>query len=149
MIESPTVIPPALVEEPLDDRVACVAMQLGHRPAAAAACHYLLRRERMDHPVGWFDTGGRRYPDDSEGLIWRHFRMPTRTYPYSYLLACRSAAHCARLHGCEDVTLVRRIARLIEKSPSLEAGVAEVRSALAEAKRRRRAATRDTHMQAA
>ena len=48
------------------------------------------------------------YPDSSEPLDTSCYRTPSRAYPYSYLLPCRTAAHCARIEGVEEYTSVVR-----------------------------------------
>lgn len=67
---------------------------------AQAIEEYLDRRERVVDPIGRFDRAGRWYPDPVEDCEnWG--RGPTRAYPYSILVHCRSAKHCAWLYGVE------------------------------------------------
>ena len=85
-----------------------------------AAAIYLRRRERIDHPKGKFDGAQRWYPDVSEGLDTSSLRTPTRAWPYSYLLSCRTIRHCAKLAGVADkATEVRREARMIKSAAAL------------------------------
>lgn len=81
-----------------------------------AAQEYLDRRDRITNPDGSFDKAGRWYPSESEecnccGAI----RSPSRAYPYSYMVHCRTAGHVASLYGV-DVKELRRVARQIEKA---------------------------------
>lgn len=66
-----------------------------------AAVRFVRRKRRLEHPDGTFDRAQRWYPASSEGLNTDCYRSPSREYPYSYLLACRTAVHCARLAGIE------------------------------------------------
>lgn len=88
-------------------------------PEVLAAVRYIRRRDRIEHPAGKTDNGGRWYPANSECLDTSFYRSPSRQWPWSYMLACRTAAHCAQMHGA-DVTSTRRIARLIDKCSKSE-----------------------------
>lgn len=58
---------------------------------------YVARRDRKAHPRGRADNGGRWYPDtDAEGGE-PPCRTPSRAYPWSYMLGCRTRAWCAQL----------------------------------------------------
>jgi len=58
---------------------------------------YLARKFRLVNPRGKFDDGGRFYPDEeAEGGI-PNVRPPSRAWPYSYMLACRTKKWCAQL----------------------------------------------------
>ena len=64
---------------------------------ATAELAYIARRDRLVHPHGRFDSAGRFYPnEDSEGGT-PDVRSPSRAYPYSYMVACRSRGWCADL----------------------------------------------------
>lgn len=69
----------------------------------AATCFY-RRKRRLEHPKGSFDNAQRWYPDDSECFNTTAIRSPSRQYPYSYLVACRTAKHCAHLSGVDEYT---------------------------------------------
>ena len=59
---------------------------------------YIARRDRRIHPVGTFDNAGRWYPSDAEDCgVSNSHRSPSRSYPYSYMTACRSRRHVAAL----------------------------------------------------
>ena len=81
----------------------------------AAARQYLRRKHRLEHPDGSFDRGGRWYPSESEEQPCCAFiRAPTRGYPYSYLLHCRTAEHISWLRNVLKTSAVRRRARELE-----------------------------------
>jgi hypothetical protein len=61
-----------------------------------AAREYLSRKSRDSHPDGHFDAGGRWYPDEEERCDFCSLvRTPSRGYPYSLLVHCRTADHIA------------------------------------------------------
>jgi len=63
-----------------------------------AAREYLDRQSRRKHPEGHFDNAGRWYPSkDERRECCRLIRAPSRAYPYSLMLHCRTARHVARL----------------------------------------------------
>ncbi|MDA8212139.1 MAG: hypothetical protein M0021_09720 [Clostridia bacterium] len=81
-----------------------------------AAQEYLNRRDRISHPSGSFDKAGRWYPSESEtcdccGAIC----SPSRAFPYSYMVHCRTAGHVAKLYGV-DVKELLKAARQLEKA---------------------------------
>jgi hypothetical protein len=67
--------------------------------ACNAAVVYVARQHRAVHPLGEFDSAGRWYPY----ARWEHrsccegIRCPSRRWPYSLMLHCRTAKHVARL----------------------------------------------------
>lgn len=119
------------VADPASTKLArCLALLaiLGPRSTAVrAAVRYVKRRDRDEHPAGNTDRGGRWYPNDSENLDTRYYRSPSREYPWSYMLACRTLAHCAQLEGCKDLLLARRIARVIDTTRTPEEAVQATR----------------------
>jgi hypothetical protein len=81
-----------------------------------AAQTYVDRRTRRRHPAGRFDTAGRWYPNGAEQTSeCAAIRPPSRAYPYSLMLHCRTAAHVAALYGVERAALLR-VARLLDGS---------------------------------
>jgi hypothetical protein len=86
-----------------------------------AVSAYIARQARDAHPVGTFDRGGRWYPADEE---WRNccarIRTPSRSWPYSLLVHCRTVEHVAALYGV-DVAELRRAVR-VAKPPKREGG---------------------------
>ena len=60
---------------------------------------YLDRKNRLSHPEGTFDKGGRFYPDKFEDRdCCKFIRSPSRSYPYSLMHHCRSIDHIANLY---------------------------------------------------
>jgi len=80
-----------------------------------AAREYIARRDRAKHPLGRFDRAGRWYPDESEArACCAGIRAPSRRWPYSLLLHCRTARHVAQLYGVE-ASDVRCAARRLDR----------------------------------
>lgn len=90
-------------------------VSLSLSPEVQAAVLFIKRKERLDHPEGGTDRGGRWYPKgrDAEVFPADAYRSPSRAWRWSYMVACRTAAQCARYHDV-DVKAVRSIARGIE-----------------------------------
>ena len=90
----------------------------------AAAKTYLARHDRVEHPAGGFDRAGRWVPSAIERQdCCECIRTPSRAYPYSLMLHCRSAEHVANLFGVTPREL-RRAARYVEAtSTALEEGL--------------------------
>ncbi|WP_146200764.1 hypothetical protein [Stenotrophomonas maltophilia] len=67
--------------------------------AYAGAMKYVLRRSRLEHPEGSWDSDGCFFPSAYENAGWieENISSPTKRYPYSYMLACRTVEHCCRL----------------------------------------------------
>jgi hypothetical protein len=66
---------------------------------AIVAIVYGLRNSRREHPEGSFDKAQRFYPsarEDADG-DGTNVRSPSRAWPYSYMLRCRTRQHCAVL----------------------------------------------------
>lgn len=65
----------------------------------AISALYQSRKNRETHPEGKTDSGGRWYPSaaedqDGDGMC---VRSPSRAWPWSYMLRCRTRRHCACL----------------------------------------------------
>ncbi len=59
---------------------------------------YLARRDRAVNPEGRFDNAGRWYPSDREDAgVSSVLRSPSRAWPYSYMVGCRTRKHVAVL----------------------------------------------------
>jgi hypothetical protein len=85
----------------------------------AAAGEYLALRDRSKHPDGTFDKAGRFYPSaDEMQPCCAYIRTPSRAYPYSYMVHCRTAEHVAHRYNV-SVQDVRRAARQIEQRTAL------------------------------
>ncbi|MGV4839273.1 hypothetical protein ACSMEA_05895 [Stenotrophomonas maltophilia] len=69
--------------------------------AYAGAMKYVLRRSRLEHPDGSWDSDGCFYPSSYENADWitDNISTPSKRYPYTYMLACRTVEHCCRLEG--------------------------------------------------
>lgn len=67
---------------------------------------HLRRAERIEHPDGITDNGGRWYPRGLDATVEMGVRSPSREYPWSYMLRCRTLAHCElMLDADHDVVL--------------------------------------------
>ena len=80
-----------------------------------AARTYLDRRDRASHPAGSFDKAGRWLPTGDEyQSCCASIRYPSRAWPYSLLVHCRTAEHVASLYGVDALT-VKRTARQLDR----------------------------------
>ncbi len=103
--------------------------RMGEALALEGAEDYLDRRDRLTHPEGEFDSGGRWYPSAEEyQKCCRPVRSPSRAWPYSYMMHCRTAAHVAALYGAE-AKLLKRYARRLDEAFD-EGGSCEGRSGM-------------------
>ena len=67
---------------------------------------YQKRQSREHHPGGKFDKGGRWYPSAEEKrACCDKVRSPSRAFPYSLMLHCRTAGHVAALFGVNTAEL--------------------------------------------
>ena len=67
-----------------------------------AAKVFIDRKHRLKHPDGDFDSAKRWYPDASEECdCCSGIRTPSRSYPFSLMVHCRSAEHVANLYDVE------------------------------------------------
>lgn len=74
--------------------------------AQKAAQEYLNRKSRATHPSGRTDNGGRWLPSESEKCdCCDRIRTPSRAYPWSLMLHCRTAKHIANLYGVSEKEL--------------------------------------------
>lgn len=84
-----------------------------NRDEILAACLYLKRRDRAEHPEGHFDKAGRWYSEGRDAEVMTLCRLPSRAWPLSEMHTCRTLSHCARYHDADELT-TRRIANVIE-----------------------------------
>lgn len=64
----------------------------------AAVKLYEDRQSRHAHPAGTFDKAGRWYPAAEETCsCCDAVREPSRAYPYSYMVHCRTSKHIEQL----------------------------------------------------
>ena len=67
-----------------------------------AITEYLLRKDRRSHPDGTFDSAGRWFPATEESCACCNgLRSPSKVYPYSLMVHCRTANHIAMRYGVE------------------------------------------------
>lgn len=89
-----------------------------------AAREYISRRDRVTNPDGKFDKQGRWYPSDEEQCsCCNAVRSPSRAFPYSYMVHCRTIAHIANKYGVDVKDLRKEVKRLDPPSePQREGG---------------------------
>lgn len=97
-----------------------------------AALEFYERKNRLSNPPGEFDRLGRFYADERTHAV-RYCVEPTKRYPYSEMLAARTAEHCAELHHAQNLTFVRRLVRAMES----DKGKAEIKKLLAKDQKER------------
>ena len=89
-----------------------------------AVSTYIRRKNRDEHPEGEFDNGGRWYPDEIENLDTRHYRTPSRSFPYSYMTACRTLRHAVEdlefLFAPSALRASKRLARVEEQELDMD-----------------------------
>lgn len=80
-------------------------------PVLLAALEFVKRQARLTHPEGRFDSGGRWYPDREREKreCCQGIRSPSRRWPYSLLVHCRTAEHVARLYGVSKRDIMRAV----------------------------------------
>lgn len=84
-----------------------------------AAREYLARRDRRKHPAGEFDKAKRWDPAATEEqTCCRSIRTPSRGWPYSLLVHCRTLNHVARLYNVPAAD-VRRTVKSVELMDAL------------------------------
>lgn len=91
------------------------------RVEEAVQC-YLDRKDRLEHPEGKFDRASRWYPSDQEEQdCCKDIRRPSRNYPYSLMLNCRTKKHIANLYEVEtkDMNVIIRSIRAAEADLNL------------------------------
>jgi hypothetical protein len=95
--------------------------------AIAALARYERRQARIEHPQGDFDNAKRFYPTGPDADALGSVRSPSRGWPNSYNLACRSLPHCERLEGA-DHAVVLMMKRELKKANlyATSPGAAEV-----------------------
>jgi len=81
---------------------------------------YMDRKERTEHPQGQFDNGGRWYPSEHEACTCcEYIRSPSRGFPFSLMVHCRTVSHVAQLFGVGKSELrksVNEYKRLLDKA---------------------------------
>jgi len=76
----------------------------------AARVELTNRQNRKTNPKGTFDNAGRWYPSaDERQPCCQQIRSPSRTFPYSFMLHCRTVVHVANLFGVDPSALRRAL----------------------------------------
>ena len=73
---------------------------------------YLALKARVRNPEGSFDKAGRFYPSQKYECC-SAVRPPTRNWPYSLVLHCRTAEHVAWAHGVDPKIVRSKRAQMI------------------------------------
>lgn len=64
---------------------------------------YERRQARLEHPDGKTDGGGRWYPSEAERQdCCNVVRTPSRAWPWSYMIHCRTLKHVAALNQLSE-----------------------------------------------
>lgn len=83
---------------------------------AQAAQETVARKARRSNPAGSFDRWGRWYPAPEEKCPdCSAIRTPSKRWPYTLLLHCRTAQHVAARAGLSSVE-VKRAARAMQRN---------------------------------
>lgn len=78
-----------------------------------AAQEFIDRKNRNSHPDGKFDGASRWYPSESEKQeCCGHVRSPSRAYPYSYMVHCRTIQHVAKLYNVDEKELRKLVIKI-------------------------------------
>jgi len=74
---------------------------------------YLDLQQRATHPRGSFDTGGRWHPSPAEvQSCCASIRAPSKSWPWSLMVHCRSLSHRAAASGYTVPTLRTALSRM-------------------------------------
>ena len=75
-------------------------IKFNFRPELAGALiQFIARGDRHEHPDGKFDRAKRWSPSESCCSLCNQYRPPSRAYPFSAMLHCRTAIHTAGLNS--------------------------------------------------
>lgn len=96
------------------------SLKANPEPIVRAAARYVLRRDRIEHPEGATDNGGRWYPaiETETELVIGRIRPPSRAWPWSYMLACRSLRHCCALEDLKSAKGGRKVVAALDRAIS-------------------------------
>jgi hypothetical protein len=93
---------------------------------------YEDRQSRQQHPDGNFDNAGRWYPSaDEKCSCCGEVRGPSRAYPYSYMVHCRTSKHIEQLMGIPAGSIRAEINRQAREQKSAERAAAEYKNTMA------------------
>lgn len=80
---------------------------------------FLIRKHRISHPEGRFETGSRWYPKGSEHLpCCDKIRPPSRNYPNNLNNHCRTKKHISNLPDAFVMSLLPEQLQQLIKDPS-------------------------------
>lgn len=74
---------------------------------------WMARKARAVHPRGTFDSAKRFFPDEASEGGTPSVRKPSRKWPFSYMLGCRTRAWCAQLPAATRLEDAAAGARLV------------------------------------
>lgn len=81
-----------------------------------ATAEFIARQERTAHPEGKFDNGGRWYPNEETEKCecCNYIRRPSRAFPFSMMVHCRTAEHIANLYNvnAKDIKALAKLSFL-------------------------------------
>lgn len=78
-----------------------------------AALEYIDRKNRDVHPSGDFDNAGRWEPNGEEWCeCCSYIRSPSRSYPFSLIVHCRTVGHIAQLYKVDKSDLRKKVREL-------------------------------------
>lgn len=84
-----------------------------------AVLEYLRRQDRLSHPAGKQDRGGRWYPAPEERRpCCDRIRPPSRRWPWSLMHHCRTAEHIAQLYNVDRTALLREARAVRQRDPA-------------------------------
>ena len=72
------------------------------------AQEYLDLQSRRAHPNGSFDRQGRWWPEEYHACCM-DIRTPSKAWPYSAMLHCRTLVHVAEMRGVSVLDLRRAV----------------------------------------
>jgi ribosomal protein S11 len=72
-------------------------------------------RDRQIHPQGNFDNQGRWYPSLAQSAGGMTVRSPSKTYPYSYMTACRTLKHTRCVADTSPELLLKQLEAALRK----------------------------------
>jgi len=75
-----------------------------------AAAYQLKLASREINPCGFFDKAGRWFPS-IETVSSASIRQPSRAFPYSLMVHCRTAKYIAQVQGIDLAELKKEIKR--------------------------------------
>jgi len=84
-----------------------------HALIAQVLAEYHSLQARTSHPDGKTDKGGRWYPAETERQDCCRVRSPSRAWPWSLMVHCRTLVHVASRRGLDPKIARLQLAKLI------------------------------------